>query len=345
LLAIADTTRGEPSVAFEIGDGHAEGASISDNVISGFRYAFRVKDGGQVEENFTSVDVVIEGNSVTDCYAGLVTEFDTSLPLDTLRRISYKNNIHRRMERYVVELSEYSQGTDISDNTLDGHYVNTAVDTDVGFVRAAGGNCPALTIMNNKHYRESGTNPGITNRLVNLDDVADTATFAEATWRRLTRIRNNVVDRDLTAKITLVNTTMTQEEEWADGNGVTLTGIQVNGLMSGTYTPTLTNLTNIDTSTAMLSQWIKIGDIVIVAGSLQVDATAAGAFTLNMTLPIASEIAATTDVGGSFGSGSADRGGRIEGVIAANEAIFRGNTSGASNSTYGFTFSYRILEF
>jgi hypothetical protein len=48
------------------------------------------------------------------------------------------------------------------------------------------------------------------------------------------------------------------------------------GIISGTYTPTLTNSVNLDASTAFLSRYIIIGDVVAVMGSCQVDPTAAG---------------------------------------------------------------------
>lgn len=116
-------------------------------------------------------------------------------------------------------------------------------------------------------------------------------------------------------------------------------------LKSGTYTPTLTNVTNIAASTATVCQWMRIGDVVTVSGSVDIDPTAAGACVLRMSLPVASNFTATSQAGGTFStttSGQSDNG-----SIIANTALdvfeLRFNAVNIANATYSFTATYRVL--
>src|SRR3989304_10106925 len=58
---------------------------------------------------------------------------------------------------------------------------------------------------------------------------------------------------------------------------------------SGTYTPTLTNGTNVAASTAFECQWMRIGSVVCVRGKFNLDPTSANTTTiLGISLPVAS---------------------------------------------------------
>src|SRR5690606_24010086 len=64
----------------------------------------------------------------------------------------------------------------------------------------------------------------------------------------------------------------------------------------GTYTPTLTNTTNIAASTAYTTYYVRIGDWVYVWGEADIDATASLTLSeMAMTLPISSSITNTYD--------------------------------------------------
>lgn len=116
-------------------------------------------------------------------------------------------------------------------------------------------------------------------------------------------------------------------------------------LKSGTYTPTLTNVTNIAASTAAVCQWMRVGDVVTVSGSVDIDPTAAGDCTLRMSLPVASNFTATSQAGGTFSTRAAGQ--KDTGSIAANvandAAEFFFNAANIANATYQFTFTYRVL--
>jgi len=70
--------------------------------------------------------------------------------------------------------------------------------------------------------------------------------------------------------------------------------------ISGTYTPTLGNVTNVAASTLNQDfQYIRVGSIVQVSGSIAVDPTSAATQTvLSITLPIASNFATIHDGNG-----------------------------------------------
>ena len=116
--------------------------------------------------------------------------------------------------------------------------------------------------------------------------------------------------------------------------------------VSGTYTPTLFNTTNVAASTAYVCQYIRVGDIVFVSGRVDIDVTAAGADTvMGMSLPIASNIGAVQDLGGSAVSRStAVSTYAITGDAANDRASILGFASGSiANIGYGFLFMYRVI--
>ena len=94
-----------------------------------------------------------------------------------------------------------------------------------------------------------------------------------------------------------------------DSNGnVTFTAIHNNGspptnttqtVSSGTYTPTITNSTNVAASSNPTAIWSRVGNVVTVSGSVEIDPTSATTNTLaGISLPIASNFTAGTDAFG-----------------------------------------------
>jgi hypothetical protein len=67
----------------------------------------------------------------------------------------------------------------------------------------------------------------------------------------------------------------------------------------GTYTPTLTNSTNVAASVCDIVNYMRVGNQVTVNGVVEVDTTAVGAFVLYMSLPIASNFTAVADANGN----------------------------------------------
>jgi hypothetical protein len=134
-----------------------------------------------------------------------------------------------------------------------------------------------------------------------------------------------------------------------DSTTNTLTGESAGGPGGSTdddeYTPGLTNVANLDGSTAYVCQWLQVGDRVHVAGKVSVDPTTPGVSTrLGIALPVASNIGAEEDCGGvAFAPGVAGGGAAIKGDAANNRAelIFVANF--ATNQDMFFSFSYKVI--
>ena len=115
-------------------------------------------------------------------------------------------------------------------------------------------------------------------------------------------------------------------------------------LASGTYTPTLTGQANVAASTPSSCKYIRVGNIVTVSGSLAVTATSATVQTvLGISLPIASNLGATTDLAGSGASGGVLQAGTIRGDSTNDWAQIVFIAQDTSSRGMGFTFSYQLL--
>lgn len=114
---------------------------------------------------------------------------------------------------------------------------------------------------------------------------------------------------------------------------------------SGTYTPTLTNTTNITASTAFQCQYVRVGDVVTVSGIFNVQATTGAVGTeIAISLPVASDLTATANLGGTAATfDSVAQAGGIVGDATNNRARLQFLAAAAANRTMGFTFTYLVL--
>lgn len=140
----------------------------------------------------------------------------------------------------------------------------------------------------------------------------------------------------------------------ASGSGLSVSATAVTSpaagdgnVFSGTYTPSLTNTTNIGSSTATTCQYMRVGNTVTVSGQVTVDATTAGAQTvLRMSLPIASNFSLSAQLGGAGASITASAYGNsmaILGDTANDVAEFRWLPTLATAQIYNFTFTYQVI--
>lgn len=112
----------------------------------------------------------------------------------------------------------------------------------------------------------------------------------------------------------------------------------------GTYTPTLSNTTNVAASTAYQCQFIRVGRTVTVSGRVDVDPTAPGAAALGISLPIASNIGALEDcAGAAAASGIAGQCAAIRGHIAGDRAEMAWIAADITNQPMYFSFSYQVI--
>lgn len=133
-------------------------------------------------------------------------------------------------------------------------------------------------------------------------------------------------------------------------SGITATVADLNrtaNILAGTYTPTLTNVANVDSSTAFACGYSRNGDFVTVEGQITIDATAAATDTeVGISLPIASNFAGAQQcagVGACIAAGAYGESAAVSGDVTNDRARFLLRPSAATARNYAFHFSYRII--
>ena len=134
-------------------------------------------------------------------------------------------------------------------------------------------------------------------------------------------------------------------ETYITGYAPARISLLVNGA-SSTYTPTLTNTTNVSASTARLCNVMRVGNMVTVSGLCDVTPTAAGptATNLGMSIPYASSFTTGFEAGGAGSTDTTVSDSIGISADTANDAVdltWRA-TSTAAQTCY-FQFSYRIV--
>lgn len=116
-------------------------------------------------------------------------------------------------------------------------------------------------------------------------------------------------------------------------------------ITSGTYTPTLTNVANLGASTAYPCLYSRIGTIVTVSGVVDIDPTAGATITqLGISLPIASNFAATTDLSGTACAVAvATESGSVFADTTNDRANLHIIVASTANHAVTFTLQYKIL--
>lgn len=115
--------------------------------------------------------------------------------------------------------------------------------------------------------------------------------------------------------------------------------------LSGTYTPTLFNTTNVAASTPYACQWLRVGNIVMVSGLVDIDPTAASVSTvLGLSLPVASNFSNSLQLGGTaVASGAQGQAYAIISDATNDRASITGIPSSAANATHSFMFMYQVI--
>jgi len=129
-------------------------------------------------------------------------------------------------------------------------------------------------------------------------------------------------------------------------NAGAVTGTTNQYVASGTYTPTYTIVTGLDSITASSAlPWLRVGNVVTASGTIELNATTSNALVqFRATLPIASSFALEVQLGGVAAEGAA--GGGVFRIVADStndQALFSGEMSTANTGTISFTFTYLVL--
>jgi hypothetical protein len=120
-------------------------------------------------------------------------------------------------------------------------------------------------------------------------------------------------------------------------------------ITSGTYTPTLTNATNVAASAAVGFQYLRVGNVCTVSGRLTIDPTAATTDThIGISLPVASVLANASNVAGSgvslLTASAVNPAGVIIGNVGSAYAEYQFTSDGtAGNINHYVQFTYQIL--
>lgn len=114
---------------------------------------------------------------------------------------------------------------------------------------------------------------------------------------------------------------------------------------NGTYTPVLSNAINVAASTVYALSWFRVGNTITVSGIIDIDVTTLSAQTdFDLSLPVASNLLALQDAGGTAICENANQGFSIQANPTTKTFRFRGiPAASAANVRYGFTASYRVL--
>jgi len=115
-------------------------------------------------------------------------------------------------------------------------------------------------------------------------------------------------------------------------------------VVAGTYTPTLTSVANLDATTAYQCQYIRVGNVITVSGKVAIDPTLAATSTqLGISFPVASNISAQENVGGTaFASGIAAQGAAILGDSTNDRAQLQFISGDVTNHPMYFSFTYLV---
>lgn len=115
---------------------------------------------------------------------------------------------------------------------------------------------------------------------------------------------------------------------------------------SGQYTPTLTGVANVASSTPLITNFSKVSDVVTVSGGIEVTPTAGATFTrIRVSLPIASNLSGSITC---RGTGTSDLNSStfvpvfIRQDAANDEAEFVWTSQGTTAEDINFVFVYQI---
>ena len=111
---------------------------------------------------------------------------------------------------------------------------------------------------------------------------------------------------------------------------------------SGTYTPTLTNTTNVAASTPYVCQYMRVGNVVTVSGVVAIDVTSAAATVLGVSLPIASNFASNIN-GSGVASTIVNETAALLADSITKTMLMKYTAVATANTLWYFQFTYQII--
>lgn len=115
-------------------------------------------------------------------------------------------------------------------------------------------------------------------------------------------------------------------------------------ITSGTYTPTLTNVANLDSSATYAAQYIRVGSVITVSGRVDIDPTAAGSVRLGISLPVASAFVSARQCAGTASATSvAGQSAAILADVANARAELQYIAVDTASRAMYYTFTYTVV--
>lgn len=114
---------------------------------------------------------------------------------------------------------------------------------------------------------------------------------------------------------------------------------------SGTYTPTISKILNVSSTTARDLTYMRVGNTVTVAGQCNITATASGLATASFTLPVASDFTNVYQAGGAGGglTGTGSFVATVQANAHSDKIELTYMAPSGSAFTITFTFTYQVL--
>lgn len=113
---------------------------------------------------------------------------------------------------------------------------------------------------------------------------------------------------------------------------------------SGVYTPTRSAESNLDSSvTTAEAQYLRVGGTVHVSGQFTADPTAGGVASFEITLPVASNIGAVSDVAGVASCAATGETAAITGSVANDTAVVTWLAVDVASQSWSFVMSYQVI--
>ena len=123
--------------------------------------------------------------------------------------------------------------------------------------------------------------------------------------------------------------------------------LSTGALISGTYSPTFTTVTNLDSTPVQLGVWryLRIGNMVMGYGTFTYNPTATGNVNFRVSVPVASAFAAINDLAGSISCGTQPQEQSMVAVadIATDTMSIFIYSASTSSVTATVNFMYQVL--
>ena len=135
------------------------------------------------------------------------------------------------------------------------------------------------------------------------------------------------------------------------GTSPTIADLTISGaggnVFSSTYTPTLTNVNNISSSTASVCYFTRVGSVVTVSGQVTITTGGSGLTKMRMTCPVASNFSSVSQAAGTFNNLNYVSNNNINGGITgsgfANSIEWRFDDPLGSTYTFSFNATYLVV--